>query len=155
MRRTFSGIDGFRAAVGEVLDPGEWFVVTQERIDAFADVTEDWQWIHVDAARAAASDLGSTVAHGYLTLALVPRLTQDVFEFAAVGRAVNYGIERVRFPAPVHPGDQLRAHAEVTSVTDAEDGVLGRVRIVIEVRGGVKPACALDALMLVLPPVQG
>lgn len=152
MGRTFVGVAGFRAGVGEPLDPGQWFTVTQERINAFADTTEDWQWIHVDPARAAASDLGATIAHGYLTLSLVPRLTRDVFEFAEVGRAVNYGIDRVRFPAPVHPGDQVRAHAEVMSVTDVSRGVLGRVRIVVEVRGRTKPACALEALMLVLPP---
>ena len=155
MGRTFRGVDQFRAAVGHALDPGEWFTVTQDRIDAFADTTEDWQWIHVDPVRAAASDLGATVAHGYLTLSLVPRLTRDVFDFAEVGRAVNYGLDRVRFPAPVHPGDQVRAQAEVMSVTDVADGgVLGRVRIVIEIRGRAKPACALEALMLVVPPAH-
>lgn len=152
MRRTIHGPDGFRAAVGEQLDPGPWFTVTQDRIDTFADVTEDWQWIHVDPQRAAASDLGATVAHGYLTLSLVPRLTSDVFEFADVGRAVNYGLERVRFPAPVHPGDRIRARAEVLSVEDAGVGVLGRVRITIEIERRDKPAYALEALMLVLPP---
>ena len=154
MTRTLRGTEGFRAAVAQELEPGEWFTITQERIDAFADVTEDWQWIHVDPVRAAASDLGRTVAHGYLTLSLLPRLSSDVFEFADVDRAVNYGVEHVRFPSIVHPGDRIRARAAVVSVEDHGSGVLGRVRYTVEIEGREKPSCVLDALMLVLPPTE-
>ena len=89
MTHVFHGVDEFRAAAGLDLGAGEWFTVTQDRIDGFADVTEDWQWIHVDPERAAASDMGTTVAHGYLTLSLVPRLSSALFTFEGVGRAIN------------------------------------------------------------------
>lgn len=151
MTRVFIGVAGFRAALGAELGPGDWFELTQQRIDDFADVTEDWQWIHVDPERAAASDLGRTVAHGYLTLSLLPRLSSELFQFAEVDRAVNYGIERVRFPAMVHPGDRIRAHATIRSVDEHGPGVLGRVGYSIEIQDRAKPACVLEALMLVVP----
>lgn len=155
MAHTFQSVAEFAAAAGRTLGVGPWFTVTQERIDDFADVTEDWQWIHVDPDRAAASDLGTTIAHGYLTLSLVPRLSSEVFAFAGVGRAVNYGIEKVRFPAPVRPGDRIRAEATLVDTRPAgpdDSGTLGRVRYVIEIDGSPRPACVLEALMLVLPP---
>lgn len=151
MTHVFRGVDEFRSAAGRELGAGPWFVVDQGRIDAFADVTEDWQWIHVDAERAAESDLGGTIAHGYLTLSLLPRLSADIFRFEDVGRAVNYGLDRVRFPASVRPGQRIRARATLDSVSDAGSGALGRVRYVVEVDGETKPACVAEALMLVLP----
>ena len=151
MTHTFEGAPAFAAAAGRDLGHGPWFTMTQQRIDDFADVTEDRQWIHVDAARAAASDLGSTLAHGYLTLSLVPRPSSDIFVFAGIGRAVNYGLERVRFPAPVRPGDRIRARAAVVEATPSNGGVLGRVRYTIEIEGSERPACVAEALMLVLP----
>jgi acyl dehydratase len=144
----------FGEAAGRELGTGPWFPVSQRLIDDFADVTEDWQWIHVDPGRAAASDLGSTIAHGYLTLSLVPRLSSGIFAFDGVGRAVNYGIEKVRFPAPVRPGARIRARATLIETRPAGPhgtGVLGRVRYTIEIDGATRPACVLDALMLVLP----
>lgn len=152
MPRIFDGIDDFRTAVGESLPAGPWLRISQDRIDAFADVTEDWQWIHVDTDRAAASGIGATVAHGYLTLSLVPRLSSQVFDFVNIGRALNYGLDKVRFPAMVHPGDRIRARARVASVEDASGGTLARVGYTIEIEGRDRPACVLDALMLVLPP---
>lgn len=153
MTHTFHGPAGFAAAAGRDLGHGPWFTMTQSRIDDFADVTEDWQWIHVDADRAAASELGTTIAHGYLTLSLVPRLSSGIFDFADIGRAINYGIEKVRFPAPVRPGDRIRARAHVVDTTpSARGGVLGRVRYTIEIDRSERPACVVDALMLVLPP---
>lgn len=153
MTHTFHGTSAFAAAAGTDLGHGPWFTMTQQRIDDFADVTEDWQWIHVDAVRAAASELGSTLAHGYLTLSLVPRLSSDLFDFAGIGRAINYGVDRVRFPAPVRPGDRIRARASVVDTTPSNGGgVLGRVRYTIEIDGSERPACVADALMLVLPP---
>lgn len=153
MTHTFHGTAAFAAAAGRDLGHGPWFTMTQQRIDDFADVTEDWQWIHVDTARAAASDLGSTLAHGYLTLSLLPRLSSDIFDFVGIGRAVNYGVDRVRFPAPVRPGDRIRAHASVIETAPGTGGgVLGRVRYTVEIERSERPACAVDALMLVLPP---
>ncbi|WKN48448.1 MaoC family dehydratase [Nocardioides sp. Arc9.136] len=151
MTRTFHGVEELRAGAGVDLPPGPWFTVTQERIDAFADVTEDWQWIHVDPERAAASPTGSTIAHGYLTLSLLPRLSSDLFDFAGIGRAVNYGLDRVRFPAVVRPGDRVRARGHLVEVTDSGTGVLARVRYSIEVKGLDRPACVAEALMLVEP----
>lgn len=155
MTHIFNGVGEFAAATGLDLGHGPWFEMTQARIDQFADVTEDWQWIHVDRARAARSELGSTIAHGYLTLALVPRLSAGLFDFDGIGRAVNYGIEKVRFPAPVRPGDRIRARGAVVEVTPAGPdgrGALGRVRYTIEIEDRERPACVLEALMLVLPP---
>jgi acyl dehydratase len=150
MTRILDGLDGIRASVGEDLGAGAWFAMDQERIDAFADTTEDWQWIHVDRERAAASELGGTLAHGYLTLSLIPRLSSDVFAFDNIGRALNYGLDKVRFPSPVRPGDRIRACASVVAADDAQAGVLMRVRYVVEIDGQERPACVAEALMLVV-----
>ncbi len=150
MTRVFRGVDAFRDAAGAELGVSGWLTMEQPRIDGFADVTEDWQWIHVDPARAAASDLGATIAHGYLVLSLIPRLSAEVFEFADIDRAVNYGLERVRFPASVRPGDRLRARAELVEVTDHPSGALGRVRYTLELDTSTRPACVAEALMLVV-----
>lgn len=151
MTLTLDGIDGVRAATGTDLDPGPWFEIDQPRISSFADVTEDWQWIHVDTERAADSDLGSTIAHGYLTLSLIPRLSSDVFTFASIGRALNYGLDKVRFLSPVRPGDRVRARARIVSAEDSGPGVLARVRYTIEIEDQERPACVVEALMLILP----
>ncbi|OAH63945.1 enoyl-CoA hydratase [Dietzia cinnamea] len=152
MTHTFTTVDEFRDAAGLDLGVGDWFTVDQNRIDAFADVTEDWQWIHVDPDRAAATDLGTTVAHGYLTLSLIPRLSSDLFTFDGVGRAINYGLDRVRFPSYVRPGDRVRARGRVAWTRDASDGgVLGCVHYTIEVEGRNAPACVAESLMIAFP----
>ncbi|MBB1032902.1 MaoC family dehydratase [Dietzia sp. CQ4] len=152
MTHVFHGVDEFRAAAGLDLGAGDWFVITQDRIDSFADVTEDWQWIHVDPQRAASSDMGSTVAHGYLTLSLIPRLSSELFTFEGIGRAINYGLDKVRFPSSVRPGDRIRAVGRVAWTRDAQaGGVLACVHYAIEVEGGDKPACIAEALMVVFP----
>jgi acyl dehydratase len=142
MTTVFSTIEEFRAASGTQLGTGPWFAMDQERIGAFADVTEDWQWIHVD---------GTTIAHGYLTLSLVPRLSAGIFDFGGLGRVLNYGLDKVRFLHPVVPGDRLRAHAEMLDVVDSGAGALGRVKYTIEIEGKERPACVVEALMLALP----
>ena len=153
MTHVFTSVEDFRAAASLDLGAGEWFTVTQDRIDTFADVTEDWQWIHVDPQRAAGSDLGTTVAHGYLTLSLIPRLSSDLFTFDGVGRAINYALDKVRFPSYVRPGDLIRASGSVQWTRDAAaGGVLGCVRYVIEVEGRDTPACVAEALMVAFPP---
>lgn len=95
MPRIFQGVDDFRGAAGESLGTGPWMEISQDRIDSFADVTEDWQWIHIDPERATASEIGATIAHGYLTLSLVPKLSSQIFDFANIGRALNYGLDKV------------------------------------------------------------
>lgn len=152
MTHTFTTVDEFRDATGLDLGVGDWFTVDQNRIDAFADVTEDWQWIHIDPDRAGATDLGTTVAHGYLTLSLIPRLSSDLFTFDGVGRAINYGLDRVRFPSYVRPGDRVRARGRVAWTRDASDGgVLGCVHYTIEVEGRNAPACVAESLMIAFP----
>jgi acyl dehydratase len=150
MTRILDGLDDIRASVGEDLGAGAWFVMDQARINAFADTTEDWQWIHVDLERAAASELGGTLAHGYLTLSLLPRLSSDVFAFDNIGRALNYGLDKVRFPSSVRPGDRIRTRASVAAADDTSAGVLMRVRYVVEIEGQERPACVAEALMLVV-----
>ncbi|UVE95881.1 MaoC family dehydratase [Dietzia sp. B32] len=153
MTHIFRTVDEFRRAADLDLGAGDWFTITQERIDTFADVTEDWQWIHVDAEKAADTDLGTTVAHGYLTLSLIPRLSSELFTFEGVGRAVNYGLDKVRFPSYVRPGDRIRARGRVAWTREAAaDGVLGCVHYAIEVEGRDTPACVAEALMVVFPP---
>lgn len=151
MTLVFATIADFKDASGTELGAGPWFEVDQQRISTFADVTEDWQWIHVDVDRAARSPWGSTVAHGYLTLSLLPRLSSGIFDFTGLGKVLNYGLDRVRFLAPVVPGDRLRARAELVEVTDSGEGALGRVRYTVEIDGKERPACVVDALMLALP----
>lgn len=152
MTITFRSMDEFRAAEGMELGPGEWFTMTQDRIDSFADVTEDHQWIHVDPERAAASEVGATVAHGYLTLSLIPRLSSELFTFDSAGRAINYGLDKVRFPAFVHPGDRVRARGRIDWTRDIDGGgVLGCVRYTIEIEGRERPACVAEALMVAFP----
>lgn len=152
MTHTFASVDDFRDAAGLDLGAGQWFTVSQERINAFADTTEDHQWIHVDPERTAASDLGTTVAHGYLTLSLIPHLSSDLFTFDSAGRAINYGLNKVRFPAFVRPNDRLRAHGRVEWTRDTDGGgVLGCVRYTIEIENQDTPACVAEALMVAFP----
>lgn len=152
MTHIFTGIDAFKDAEGLDLGVGSWFEVTQDRIDTFADVSEDWQWIHIDEARASRSDIGSTVAHGYLTLSLIPRLSSELFTFEGVGRAINYGLDKVRFPSFVRPGDQIRARGRVAWTKETAGGVMGCVHYTIEINGSERPACVAEALMVAYPP---
>lgn len=147
----FADIETFCDAVGTQLGVGEWFTVDQDRISAFADVTEDWQWIHVDQERAAAGPYGATVAHGYLTLSLIPRLGGQIFRVDGVGMQVNYGINKVRFPHPVTVGARIRAAATLLSTQRSPHGVQAVVRYTIEIEGQDKPACVAETLRLLVP----
>ena len=134
-------------AVGAELGPSPWHQVTQEAIDQFADATGDHQWIHVDAARAAAGPFGATVAHGYMTLALLPLLVRQVYEVRGVRMAVNYGLERVRFPAPVRSGSRVQAAVTLLAVERVGDAVQVNGRATVSVEGESKPACVAESLM--------
>src|SRR5699024_10902607 len=129
------------AAQGQDLGTSEWIEITQDRIDAFADATGDHQWIHVDPEKAAAGPFGSTIAHGYLTLSLIPQFGSQVFTFAGDGARVNYGTNKVRFPEPVPVGSKLRAHVTLDEVTDIPAGQQVVIRYVVEIEGNEKPAC--------------
>jgi len=141
----YRGVEDLEAAVGRELGPTDWFTVDQSRIDGFADDTEDHQWIHVDPERAAAGPFGATVAHGFLTLSLVPYFVNRLRRIDGVRMGVNYGLDRVRFPSPVRAGSRIRARMTMTSVERIGDAAVQLVtRTTIEAEGGQKPACVAD-----------
>jgi acyl dehydratase len=144
---TFDGIDQVRAAAGAHLGYSGYTEVTQERVDQFANATGDHQWIHVDVERARAeSPFGGPIVHGYLTLAISNELLPQILEVRGVSLGVNYGVDRIRFPAPVPVGSRLRAGAELVDVSDVKGGIQTLVRITLEVEGGTKPVCIIDSL---------
>lgn len=149
--RVFDTVEDFRAAQGQLLGVGDWLPITQERIDAFADVTEDWQWIHVDPAKAADGPYGATIAHGYLTLSLIPLLARHIFRVDGARMAINYGLNKLRFPQPVTAGSRIRAVANLVSVDDVAAGVQAVVRYSIEIEGQDKPACVAETVRVLVP----
>jgi len=130
---------------------GEWFTVDQRRIDLFADATDDHQWIHVDPARAADGPFGGTVAHGYLTLALVPALTDGLLDVGGAAMVVNYGLDSVRFLQPVLAGARVRATTTITSVSTVALGVRVGARVAVEIEGAERPALVADTIALYVP----
>jgi acyl dehydratase len=149
--RTFTTFDELTAAVGEELGVSDWLEITQERVDAFADATGDHQWIHVDVDRAKQGPFGGTIAHGYLTLSLVPWLGSRVFSLETPGAKLNYGVNKVRFPNPVRVGSRVRARVSVGEVTDIPAGKQVLLRYTIEIDGQDKPACVAETVVLLLP----
>ncbi|HEY2936287.1 MAG TPA: MaoC family dehydratase [Gaiellaceae bacterium] len=135
-------------ADGQELGSGPWHVIEQERIDLFADATDDHQWIHVDPEAAAAGPFGATVAHGYLTLALLPGLLAELLTLSDCTLGVNYGIDRIRFPAPVRVGSRIRLHATIRSTERRGDAVAYTVGVSVEIEGEEKPALAGDVVYL-------
>ena len=143
----FTSLDELRAAVGTTLGTSDWFEVTQQRVNEFAEATGDHQWIHVDVERATAeSPFGGPVAHGYLTLSLTNLVLPQVLEVRGVSLGVNYGTGKVRFPAPVPVGSRVRGTAELTACDDIAGGVQTTIVITMEVEGGAKPACVVESL---------
>ncbi|GAA5205464.1 MaoC family dehydratase [Microbacterium kyungheense] len=130
---------------------GDWFTIDQDRIAAFADATEDWQWIHLDAERAAAGPFGATIAHGYLTLSLLPRLTQGLLEVGGTGMVVNYGLDKVRFLQPVTAGSRVRAVTEVAGVEPTPQGWRADLRTTVELDGASRPALVAETVALFVP----
>ena len=134
------------AAVGQHLGYSDWLEVTQDRVDTFADATGDHQWIHCDVERARTGAFGGTIAHGYLTLSLASALLPQIVRYDGFEMAVNYGLDKVRFPSPVRVGKRIRAGAELGQVTDIEGGVQAKTMITIEVEGSDKPACVIESV---------
>jgi len=126
----------------------EWLTIDQGRIDAFAGATGDFQWIHVEPERAASGPFGATVAHGYLTLALLPTLTEGLLEIGGVRMAVNYGLDKVRFLQPVLVGSRLRARSEVMSVDESQQGYRVGMQVTVEIEGSDRPALIADTIVL-------
>jgi len=148
--RVFSSLAQFTAAQGEHLGYSDWHEITQEQVSTFADATGDHQWIHVDPERAAAGPFGTTIAHGYLTLAMLPVLLSEIFRIENLAMAVNYGLDRVRFPAPVPVGSRIRAGATLREIRQTSLGQLTYSRVIIEVDGQDKAACIADTVSLLV-----
>ncbi len=131
---------------GAEFGPSSWVEVTQERIDAFAEATGDHQWIHVDRERAAAGPFGTTIAHGYLTLSLIPAMSWEVMPRQEGGMGINYGLNRVRFPAPLPSGSRVRGTFRVDSVDEFDGGTQSTMTATIEREGGDKPVCVAEVV---------
>ena len=144
--RTFTSPDELRAAVGEQLGHTDWVEVDQKRIDLFAEATGDHQWIHVDPEKAATGPFKTTIAHGYLTLSLLPLFGPQLIRVEGVTMGVNYGTNKVRFPAPVPVGSRVRATAKITGVEDVTGGVQVTVAFTVEREGGDKPVCVAESV---------
>lgn len=149
--RVFTSLDDVAAAKGEELGTSDWVTIEQDRVDKFADATGDHQWIHVDVERAATGPFGGTIAHGYLTLSLVPWLGSQVFSLETPGAKLNYGVNKVRFPNPVRVGSRVRNTVSVGDVTDLSSGKQLTLKHVVEIEGEDKPACVAETVVLLLP----
>jgi acyl dehydratase len=143
---TVNGIDELKTKVGDEIGVSEWHDVTQDKIDAFAEVTGDDQWIHIDPERAKDTPFGGTIAHGYYTLSLAPRFSYDLFKLEGVAFGLNYGLNKLRFPAPMPVGDRVRMRMELQSVDDIPGGAQITMKLTFEREGGDKPVCVAESL---------
>jgi acyl dehydratase len=144
--RTITGLEELKSAEGEEVGTSEWHEVTQKAIDAFADVTGDHQWIHVDPARAKETPFGGTIAHGYYTLSLAPMLSEQVLKLEGFAFGVNYGLDKVRFPAPLPVGAKVRMRAKVAEVEEIPGGAQIALELTFEREGSEKPVCVAQSL---------
>ncbi|MGU3584228.1 MaoC family dehydratase [Rhodococcus sp. C26F] len=149
--RVFNGIDEVEKAVGEHLGYSDWLEIDQKRIDLFAEATGDHQWIHVDPERAKDGPYGKTIAHGYLTLSLLPVLGTQIFSLEGLKMKVNYGSNKVRYPAPVPVGSRIRAGAEFKSLERTAKGANLVVGYTIEIEGGERPALVAETVVVLVP----
>ena len=145
--RTFTDIAELEAAVGEELGTTEWMEITQERVNLFADATDDHQWIHVDPERAASGPFGGTIAHGLLTLSLLPHFMHQLYTVENIAMAINYGYNKVRFITPVKVGAKVRARAEISKVDTLDGGVQATMTITVEIDGSEKPAAVAESIV--------
>jgi acyl dehydratase len=145
--KVFDSLGEFAAAQGSQLGPTEWLEITQDRVNLFAEATDDHQWIHVDPERAAGGPFGGTIAHGLLTLSLLPHFSHQLYRVDNVALAVNYGYNKVRFISPVKVGAKIRARGEITSVTQREGAVQATTTITVEIDGSEKPAALAESIV--------
>ena len=148
--RVFQGIEELQKAVGDHLGHSDWQTITQEQINLFAEATGDHQWIHVDLEKAAQGPFGTTIAHGYLTLSLVPRLVSEIYRVEGLAMGVNYGANKVRFPSPVPVGSRVRAGVEILSLVPGGLGVQCAARVTVEREGAEKPACVAEVVSVLV-----
>jgi acyl dehydratase len=151
MSAVFANPRDLLTAAGTELGPGEWIVVDQARINLFAEATGDHQWIHIDPERSASGPFGTTIAHGYLTLSLLPALAAGLLEVGELAMAVNYGLDRVRFLQPVPAGSRVRASAVITGAEETSLGIRLAQRVTVEIEGHDKPALVADTLAVFAP----
>ena len=145
--KKFSGLDEFVAAQGAELGPTDWLEVTQDRVNLFADATDDHQWIHVDPERAASGPFGGTIAHGLLTLSLLPHLTSQMYAVDNIAMAINYGYNKVRFITPVRVGSKIRGRAEIAKVDQLDGAVQATVTVTVDIDGSDKPAAVAESIV--------
>ncbi len=143
---TLTGLAEVKSYVGQELGVSDWREVTQEKINAFAEVTGDDQWIHIDVERAKETPLGGTIAHGYYVLSLMPRFAYDMFKLEGFAFGLNYGLNRVRFPAPMPVGEKVRMRAKLASVEEVSGGAQITTEVTFEREGGEKPVCVAETL---------
>ncbi|MUL67880.1 dehydratase [Mycobacterium sp. CBMA 234] len=143
----FANLEAFTAAAGQELGPTDWLEVTQHRVDQFADATDDHQWIHVDPARAVDGPFGGTIAHGLLTLSLLPRFMHALYRVDGVAMAINYGFDKVRFISPVPVGAKVRARSRIDQVTTLGSAVQAKLITTVEIDGVSKPAAVIESIV--------
>jgi len=144
--RVFDGLDEFVAATGSQLGPTDWLPVEQDRVNKFADATDDHQWIHVDIERAKKGPFGGPIAHGYLTLALAPALMAEVYEVKGIKMGVNYGCNKLRFITPVPVGGRVRLGAVLNAVDEVAGGLQATIELTFEIEGTERPACVAEGI---------
>jgi acyl dehydratase len=142
--KVFTGADELRAAAGEQLGASDRMTIDQQRINVFADATEDHQWIHLDPQRAAAGPFGTTIAHGFLSLSLLPYLIDQTYRVEGATMVINYGVNKVRFPAPVRVGSTVWAEVELAEATEVTGGLQLVLHAILQIEGGTKPGCVAD-----------
>jgi acyl dehydratase len=145
--KTITGLEELKEAEGQILGTSDWHEVTQADVDAFADVTGDHQWIHVDVERAKETPFNGTIAHGYFTLSLIPLLSRQVFGMEGFTFALNYGLNRVRFPSPMPVGGKVRCTVKVAEVQEIPGGAQTTMEMTLEREGGEKPVCVAETLV--------
>ena len=146
MKRTFTSLDEFAAQVGQDVGVSDWILVTQARINQFADATGDHQWIHVDTELAKSSPFGTTIAHGFLTLSLLPEMGASAMQVDGVRMGINYGLNKVRFPAPVPVGSRLRGRFRMLNCEAIDGGIQVTLECTMEREGSDKPVCVAESL---------
>jgi len=151
MATVFANPLDLNGAVGQHLGYSDWLTITQERINQFADATGDHQWIHVDPVRAKDGPFGACIAHGYLTLSLVNLFLPQIVEVHGIRMGVNYGVDKVRFPAPVRVGARIRGGGELIRVEEVKGGVQATIRVTVEIEGGDRPGCVVDTISRFFP----
>lgn len=151
MATVFETPTELKAAVGKHLGYSDWLEISQDRIDRFADATGDHQWIHVDPERAKQGPFGATIAHGYLTQSLVNHFLPQIIEVRGISMGINYGADRLRFPAPVPVNSRIRGGAELLEVQEVKGTIQAKIRVTVEIQGSERPACVIDTISRYYP----